>query len=288
MTFGIIGNTTKPVIKDILPDLFHWLAMRHIDFFVEEKLLQHLKVTKKIPTCPLERMGELSDIVLAFGGDGTILSTARAIGAHSTPILGVNLGGLGFLAEVTISQLYDSIEYILNNNFSILERMVLKAQIVNRENNLTFYGLNDIVIDKSSVSRVMSISIFINNEFLTTYLCDGVIIATPTGSTAYSLSAQGPILEPDIDAIIVNPICPHTLGARPMVIAADSIIKVIPDVGDKEATLCADGQVADYLKSHDHIIVKKADYKTKTVQTHGISFFNLLRTKLNWGIDKRT
>ncbi|MBD3287388.1 NAD(+) kinase [candidate division KSB1 bacterium] len=288
MTFGIIGNITKPVISKVIPDLLSWLDKREISYIIEDQLLDYLNLTQKsVPVCKAGCIGANCDMVLAFGGDGTILSTARSVGSHSTPILGVNLGGLGFLAEITISQLYACIEDILHEDYTILERMVLKAEIINQEDGVTFYGLNDIVVDKSNTTRVMRVNISINEEFLTTYLCDGVIIATPTGSTAYSLSAMGPILAPDVDAIIINPICPHSLGARPMVISGDSRIQIYPHVGNQEATLSADGQVADNIKPNEYIIVEKAGYKTRTVQYKGNTFYNLLRTKLSWGVDKR-
>jgi NAD+ kinase len=288
MNFGIIGNITKPVISKVIPDLLTWLEEHDIDYILEEALLDYLNLKEKsITTCSADCIGASCDMVLAFGGDGTILSTARYVGSHGTPILGVNLGGLGFLAEINISQLYDCIEDILRNDYSIQERMVLKAHIIDQENGITFYGLNDIVVDKSNAARVMRVNISINDEFLTTYLCDGVIIATPTGSTAYSLSAMGPIVAPNVDAMIINPICPHSLGARPMVISGDSKIQIYPLVGNREATLSADGQVADNIKTNEYIIVEKANYKTKTVQYKGNNFYNLLRTKLNWGVDKR-
>lgn len=288
MKFGIIGNTTKLIIKEIIPDLLDWLNKRQIDFILEAQLIDYLQLSATaVPTIKLDNIGQACDVVLAFGGDGTILSAARAVGRFGVPILGVNLGGLGFLAEVTIDQLYDSIDDILNNRFTILERMVLKAEVLDRTNGLTFYGLNDIVVDKGSYSRVMLVKIYINDEYLTTYMCDGVIIATPTGSTAYSLSAHGPILIPDVNAIIINPICPHSLGARPMVIPDDSQIKIIPHVNEKEAILCADGQIEDCIKSDENILVKKADYKVRWIRHKGNSIFNVLRTKLNWGGDKR-
>ncbi len=288
MNFGIIGNITKPVISKVIPDLLTWLDNQKIDYILEENLFDYLDFKQElVRSCPAECIGASCDIVLAFGGDGTILSTARSVGANSTPILGVNLGGLGFLAEITISQLYECIEDILRDDFTIMERMVLKAHIINRENGVTFYGLNDIVVDKSNAARVMRINISINDDFLTTYLCDGVIIATPTGSTAYSLSAMGPIIAPNVDAMIINPICPHSLGARPMVISGDSKIQIYPLGRNQEATLNADGQVADNIKINEYIIIEKANYKTKTVQFKGNNFYNLLRTKLNWGVDKR-
>ena len=288
MKLGIIGNITKPVISKVIPDLLAWLDAREVDYIVEEELSNYLNL-KPAPdkSCDAQCIATTCDLVLAFGGDGTILSTARTVGSYGIPILGVNLGGLGFLAEITISQLYDCLEDILRDKYTILERTVLKAEIINQVDGITFYGLNDIVVDKGNTTRMMRANISINEEFLTTYLCDGVIIATATGSTAYSLSAMGPILAPDVDAIIINPICPHSLGARPMVISGDSKLQIYPLVGSQQARLSADGQIADKIKANEYIIVEKADYKIKTVHYKENTFYNLLRTKLNWGVDKR-
>lgn len=288
MKFGIVGNITKPIIKDVIPELFDWSHRRGIDLIIEEKLFDYLELsTSPIATCRIDKLGNSCDVVLAFGGDGTILYTARAVGPSNVPILGINLGSLGFLAEVTLPRLYESIEDILNHDYCILERLVLKAKVTGRNNESLFYGLNDIVIDRGSLSRVMKVKVNINDEYFTTYLCDGVIVATPTGSTAHSLSAQGPILAPDVDGIIINPICSHSLGTRPMVIAGNNEIEIIPIIAEQQAVLTADGQVVDHLKSNEHIIIKKADYKARTIQCQGNNFFNLLRTKLNWGVDKR-
>jgi len=288
MIFGIIGNTTKPLIKQVLPPLFEWLKDRNIEFYVDSAVLRYIGYENSdINSCVVDNMGSICDVVLAFGGDGTILATARAVAKFNVPILGVNLGGLGFLAEVSIKDLYDSIEDILNDNYRIIERIALKAEVFERPHKTVFYGLNDIVVDKAAYSRIIRVHIYINGAFLTTYMCDGVIIATPTGSTAYSLSALGPILAPDVHGIIVNPISPHSLGARPMVISADSEIKIITSMDDRDAMLNADGQVSDILKPHEYVIVKKADYKVKWIQYKGSNFFDVLRTKLNWGFDKR-
>lgn len=288
MIFGIIGNITKPLMKQVLPPLFTWFADRKIDIYVDSNVMRYIGLSDQDHrSCDIDMIGQTCDVVLAFGGDGTILSTARAVAKYGVPILGVNLGGLGFLAEVSVNQLYDSIEDILIHNYSIIERLALKAEIFDRPQSAVFYGLNDIVVDKAGYSRIIRVHIYINDNFLSTFLCDGVIIATPTGSTAYSLSAQGPILAPDVYGIIVNPISPHSLGARPMVISADSEIRIIASVNDRNASLSADGQIRDCLRSDEWVIVKKADYKVKWIQYKGSTFFDVLRTKLNWGIDKR-
>lgn len=284
MKFGIIGNITKPIIKEVIPDLINWLYQKKIDFVLEKKLFDYLALKQKTSkVLNIKQIGEVCDVVLAFGGDGTILSTARAVGSTGVPILGVNLGHLGFLAEVTLEKLYPTIHRILEKRYNIIERMVIKAEIQGRKRNSDFIGLNDIVIDKGNSSRVMRIEMFIDDNYLTTYQSDGVIIATPTGSTAYSLSAHGPILAPNVEAIIINPICPHSLGARPMVIPADCTIKIIPFLEERGAILSADGQIEDNLKSKEAIVVMKTDYTVRWIQSEDNNFYSVLRTKLSWG-----
>lgn len=290
MTFGITGNTTKTVVKSVIPDLVDWLNKKHVDYIIDAELLKYLKLSLAVKSNKLCLMGDQCDVVLAFGGDGTILSTARKVGASGVPILGVNLGGrLGFLAEVVIDELYDSLTDILNNDYTILERLVLEAKTHHQNSEKINYALNDVVIDRSGYSRVIRVEVFIDNEYLNTYLGDGIIIATPTGSTAYSLSAYGPILLPTLDCMIINPICPHSLGVRPVVIPDECEIRVVPHIDGKIVTLSVDGQVSQQFsrKEEVEIVIHKAKYKIKWIRHKNRSFYDLLRTKLNWGVDKR-
>lgn len=292
MTFGITGNTTKGMIKGVIPELVDWLTQKHVDFIIDCELLQSLKLSLHSKSAKLNEMGEKCDVVLAFGGDGTILTTARTVGVSGVPILGVNLGGrLGFLAEVMIDELYDSLTNILNNDFSILERLLLEAKIRDQDaEDKPYFALNDVVIDRGGYSRVIRIDVFIDGEYLNTYLGDGIIIATPTGSTAYSLSAFGPILLPNLGCMIINPICPHSLGVRPVVIPDECEIVVIPHIEGHIVTLSVDGQVSKQFSRPDgiEIIIRKADYKIRWIRHKNRTFYDLLRTKLSWGVDKRT
>lgn len=291
MTFGITGNTTKGMIKGVIPELADWLIQKHVDFIIDSELLQSLKLSLHAKSAKLIEMGAKCDVMLAFGGDGTILTTARTVGVSGVPILGINLGGrLGFLAEVMIDELYDSLTNILNNDFSILERLLLEAKIHQHDADKSYFALNDVVIDRGGYSRVIRIDVFIDGEYLNTYLGDGIIIATPTGSTAYSLSAFGPILLPNLECMIINPICPHSLGVRPVVIPDECEIVVIPHIEGQIVTLSVDGQVSDQFSRPDgiEIIIRKADYKIRWIRHKNRTFYDLLRTKLNWGVDKRT
>jgi NAD+ kinase len=290
MIFGITGNTTKGMIKGVIPELIAWLSQKQVDYIIDAELLKFMTLSSPVISEKLCNIGDKCDVVLAFGGDGTILSTARQVGASGVPILGINLGGrLGFLAEVMIDELYDSLTDILNEDYTILERLVLEAKIFQPELEKTCYALNDVVIDRGGFSRVIRIDVFIDNEYLNTYLGDGIIIATPTGSTAYSLSAYGPILLPTLDCMIINPICPHSLGVRPVVIPDDCEIRVVPHVEGKLITLSVDGQVSQQFSKNEgaEIYIRKAGHKIKWIRNKNRTFYDLLRTKLNWGADKR-
>ena len=284
MTFGIIANITKKIVIDIVPPLLEWLKEKNIDFYVcsDLKKLDGFP-TKNIPFGSSEELSKKCDMVFAFGGDGTFLSVARAVGRTNVPILGVNLGGLGFLAEVRTEELYSAIEKILAGEYDIIERMVIRATLLERPEH-QYFALNDVVIDKGGSPRLIQIKTHVDGSFLHTYLADGLIIATPTGSTAYSLSANGPIVIPTMKLFIINPICPHSLTARPLVVPAESVVHTMVETADsKKAHLNIDGQVICALKDGETVEICAADYKVQWVATRYQSFYDVLRTKLNWG-----
>ncbi len=243
MIIGLTGNIDKASVKPLVTKFVKWLQKAGADFIVENELAEHLSLPKEsYPRSSLKIFFEKCQMVISFGGDGTILSTARAIGDSGVPILGVKMGGMGFLAELTPEELYASMEDILKGHYQIVKRMVLQVE-VEGEKTTRYHALNDLVFDKGAVSRVIHIKTFIDDEFLNTYISDGLIISTPTGSTAYSLAAGGPILLPSMDAIIINPISPHTLGARPVVIPDDKVVKIKIEYAPQNVLLRADGQV---------------------------------------------
>lgn len=289
MTFGITGNTTKDRLREVVPDLLRWLQQKKIAYIIDSELHKFLKLDQSEQNGKLETIALTSDIILAFGGDGTFLSAARAIGASNVPILGINLGRMGFLAEVTVDEIYESLEDILNGKYIVLERMVIEAVIHQKDWSRSFYALNDIVIDRGGFSRVFRIDVFIDQGLLNTYLGDGLIIATPTGSTAYSLSAHGPIVDPTVNCIIINPICPHSLSVRPVVIPDDSTIRIVPHFEGKIITMSVDGQVSQQFSRENgaEITVRKANHKIRWIRHSKRTFYDLLRTKFSWGIDKR-
>ena len=233
-----------------------------------------------------DKLAQVSDMILSFGGDGTLLFTARQVGRHQIPILGVNLGGLGYLAEISLESLYPRTAELLSGAYRVEDRMVLACRVEGSPEE--YHALNDIVIDRGAYSHVVNIRTTIGGRYLNTYTGDGLIIATPTGSTAYSLSAGGPIVEPALQALIVNPISPHTLTDRPMIIGDDKEVEAVIEGRNAEMILVADGQVERTLKPGDRVLVSRADYAVKLVLFPDKFFYDVLREKLKWGSSPHT
>jgi NAD+ kinase len=228
-----------------------------------------------------------ADMLVAFGGDGTILAAARRVGSRGTPILGVNLGKLGFLAEVATEEVDQAIGDILAGKYLVEERLVLKATTPSVPGK-TFYGVNDVVIDKSRSSRMIDLATTINGLVAVTYRADGVIISTPTGSTAYALSAGGPIVIPTSRVIGITPISPHTLSGRPLIVPDTSEIRILVNADEDEVLFSTDGQIEGFLKPPAEVVVRKAEYTVKLVKRADRSYFEVLRAKLFWGQDARS
>lgn len=288
MKLAITANLDKPEVRDFMPEVLHWLRARNVEFYLEHGLGRALNMASEtFASIDLHKLGTDCEMVLAFGGDGTILATARQIGPSGVPILGVKMGGLGFLAELAPDELFSSLEDILSGNYEIAERMVLAATLSDAETEPALYALNDLVVDKGVASRLIRIKTYIDGEYLNTYIADGLIISTPTGSTAYSLAAAGPILLPSMEAIIINPLNPHSLGARPVVIPGDKEVKVEVESAAEKVQLSADGQMARELKPGCVATIRQADYRIRLVSCRHRSFYDVLRAKLSWGGDVR-
>jgi len=223
------------------------------------------------------------DLLLVLGGDGTLLSMARLVGDLGVPILGVNLGGLGFLTALTKEELFPALEAFLADGLVIEERVMLAAQVWRHGERLSEYvALNDVVITKSAMSRIINLAVSVDGQFATAYRADGLIISTPTGSTAYCLSAGGPIVFPTMPAVVLTPICSHTLTNRPIVLPADQRIEVTLQ-SDQDVMLTLDGQVGFALKEADVVAVYQATARTRLLRFPQKHFFSVLRTKLKWG-----
>jgi NAD+ kinase len=292
MKIGILGNRAKQALWQVTFNLVERLKLKRASFLVEEKLAHWVnkeagaKVVDSKHAVPADVLSAKSDVLVAIGGDGTILSAARLVGGKGTPILGVNLGKLGFLAEFAVEDMHDWVQVLLTGKYKVEERMVLQAKTKSGRQR-KFYGLNDIVIDKSGSSRVIDLHTFVNDEHLVTYTADGLILATPTGSTAYSLATGGPIVVPESKAITVSPICPHTLTARPVIVPDSSSIRVVVDKEAKAVHITADGQVGETLRPPVEFVIRKATYAIRLVKRLDRGYYDVLRAKLMWGRDVR-
>ncbi len=291
MKFGITGNMEKSQLIPVTTELLRNFRTRKIECYVFDDLADRVNreagevLVDGDHRTPLKQLPECSDILIAFGGDGTMLSAARLVGGRGTPILGVNLGKLGFLAEVSVEELDASIDDILENRYIIEDRMVLEAKV--EGSSASFYGLNDIVIDKIGSSRVINLKTFVDEDYLITYAADGIIISTPTGSTAYSLASGGPIVVPTSRVITITPISPHTLTARPVILPDTSTITVEVDSKEKSVHCTADGQFEEELIPPVTFKVRKGDFVVRLVKRIGRSYYDVLRAKLMWGKDVR-
>lgn len=280
MRVGILANIHKHESESLVRKLIKWI----LDQGHKPLLWRDLAFLDSYGGLTLaeDRFRQESDVVVAIGGDGTILAAARAVGLQGVPILGVNLGTLGFLAEIVPDNLFMAMEKVLAGSYDIEKRMLVKARIGKR--GKWEYALNDLVIDKGGFSRVIELHVCISGHFVGSYTADGLIISTPTGSTAYSLSAGGPIVNPKMKALIATPICPHSLAVRPLIIDTDELLTVQVHFDHKTATLTIDGQVGRRLRSGDVVTAIMADRNVKLVRVDSKSFYEILRTKLKWGI----
>jgi NAD+ kinase len=289
-TIGVVANKRKPEMEDLVGNLIAWLKAKGIRPAIWDDLSDLLGEGEFVS---LEVMAEDSDVVIALGGDGTLLRAARAVGDRRTPILGVNVGSLGFLTEVTLPEMYEALEEIVSGGYKCQERMNVDAAVLRGGEQVASYtALNDMVINKGALSRVIELKTAIDCNYLATYTADGLIVSTPTGSTAYSLSAGGPIVNPLMEALIATPICPHTLAVRPMILAPDQELSV--DLwagyschGEPEVTLTVDGQVGFNLVTGDRIVFSRSERRTCLVSSGYRTFYEVLREKLKWGDTRR-
>ncbi len=229
-----------------------------------------------------DELAARAEFIMAFGGDGTILRAARLAARRGIPILGVNLGGFGFLAEISTEDLPGVLPDLLAEHYELDERMMLQVQTDHAEEQ-PWLALNDVVVTKSGVARVLRLRVLVNGEHLASYPADGVIVATPTGSTAYSLSAGGPILHPNVEALVITPICPHTFNARSVVVDGNAAVDIELTVPSPEATATVDGRLGLTLGESWRVRVRRAPQTTHFVRVRSSSFYGILRTKLAWG-----
>lgn len=262
--------------------LENWLKDRNVRVFSEE-----ISAVNEMNSCPTDSstIPNTVDWIVVFGGDGTLLGAAREVGKYGVPILGVNLGSLGFLTGIPLNKLYPSIELILKGELEVEDRIMLETRVVRGgEEICRSLVLNDVVINKGGLARIIELDVHINNQFLTTFRADGLIIATPTGSTAYNLSAGGPILYPTMKNFVLTAICPFTLTNRPIILPdSDTILIEMGKASEEKASLTFDGQVGFDFEYGDKVFINKSDEKIILIRSPDQTYFEILRTKLRWG-----
>jgi NAD+ kinase len=278
---GIVANVEKENIAEFAASLEKWLEDRKIKVFLEANIAA---AVGKSGGFKMEDLASRVDLIAVLGGDGTMLRTARYVAHRDVPIVGINMGTFGYLTEVNLNETYAALELILKGDFLTEKRMMLDVKI-RRGNKLIGSGivLNDVVINRGNLSRIVELETTIDGHYLTTYKSDGLIISTPTGSTAYSLSAGGPIVFPGKDLIIINPICPHTLTNRPIIFPEKSDLQIVLRSKESGATITLDGQESYRITAGDLMIVRKSKFVTRLVLSPHRSYGEILRSKLGWG-----
>ncbi|MGB7297417.1 MAG: NAD(+)/NADH kinase [Candidatus Aminicenantales bacterium] len=275
-TVGIVIKPHAPNIELILRDLMENLEKRKIGCLLEDVAARKLLLKDGLPR---EELSARVDLMIVLGGDGTLLSIAHLAAQSHVPVLGVNLGRLGFLTEVPTDEIYETLDsFIEGKNEVVSPRRLLEARCRGK----TYYCLNDVVINKGAVARIIQIGIWIDDKEIAALKSDGLIVATPTGSTGYSLSAQGPIVQPYVQALVLAPICPHTLSFRPMVISLNSRIRIQLLTAGEEVYLTLDGQRGISLGKNDIVEIEKAAFELSLISSPKRNYFDLLKEKLGW------
>lgn len=285
MTYGITGNITKQDIWEPIGLLVRWLMDESIPFVLESELASGLVERGFLDSEQAQKYGrsnlpQASEVILSFGGDGTLLSTAYNVGAHQTPILGVNFGRLGFLADTEVSNLHDTIRRLEKGEYRIEDRMVLEARFEGERGPEVLWALNDFVLERSLMPQLISIEVAVDGAPLTTYWADGLIISTPTGSTAYALSVGGPILAPGSNVMALTPLAPHTLTVRPLVLPATAIISA--RVNEAPFVFAADGRSVNFGDNSPVFTMKRARHSVRLIKLPEQDYFQTLRSKLRW------
>jgi len=279
---GIISKPRKTEVREIVPPLIEWLRKREIETFIDKETGTIVESTERCLT--RNDMPGQVDLLVVLGGDGTLLATARALNRKPVPILAVNLGGLGFLTVITREELYPTLEKVLTGKYRSERRVQIEGEIVRADETLaSFLALNDVVLNKGAIARILDFDVLVDGEFVSAYKADGLIVSTPTGSTAYSLAAGGPVTVPTVGAFIITPICAHTLTNRPLVLPDSVKVEVVVRTQREIAYLTVDGQMGIAARSDDIVRVKKACSYVELIQPDEKNYFKILRQKLKWG-----
>jgi NAD+ kinase len=278
---GIISKPRKLELAEIVPPLLAWFREHHYQIVVDPETAPYAVGEKVLAR---DDMGSRRlDFVVVLGGDGTLLSAARAVSKAGIPVLGVNLGALGFLTEVPLEGLYATLESIEQSCCNVESRSMVHCEVLRKDASVGSYdALNDVVVGKGTIARLNHCDVYIDRVFVSSYQADSLIVSTPTGSTAYSLAAGGPILMPSVDAFVITPVSAHSLTHRPLVVGDSAQIEIVVKTGDDEAYLSIDGQIGMPMLDGDRVLCRKSQYQVKLLHTQG-TFFDVLRTKLKWG-----
>lgn len=279
---AIFAKVHDPRCQGVASELVTWLEERKCLPLVDTHLARHIGYARGLTE---QQIRERAELVVVLGGDGTLISVARLFSGRQVPIVGVNLGSLGFLTEITVEQLYPVLEQCLAGSHRITERMMLDVTVTRGDQEISrCQVLNDAVINKGALARIIELEARVNDDFLTNFKADGLIVSTPTGSTGYSLSAGGPIVQPLMKCVLITPICPHTLTNRPIVLSYQSVIRItVKSSFDEMVYLTLDGQVGVELREGDCIEVRRAETTTALVTSPEKDYFAILRAKLKWG-----
>jgi len=278
---AIISKPSKPELAGILPELLSWFHKRGYKLYLDQETAQYIDGEEVLAR---KNIGDRHpDFALVLGGDGTLLSAARAVSHQGVPILAVNLGSLGFLTEVPLGEMFSTLEAVESGSCPVEQRAVLDCTAFRGSEQLAHhFALNDVVVNKSAISRLVDFDLLIDGAFVFNYKADGVIIATPTGSTAYSLAAGGPVMMPSVQSFVVTPVCPHALTHRPLVVPDKAQIELRVETGAEEAFLSIDGQVGVPVRQGDRVLCHRAEHTVKLMRVRR-TFFDVLRNKLKWG-----
>lgn len=279
---GIIAKPKSgPAVQKVLQELIPWLLQRKKEVLLDRDIASGSGAVSSFEKTEISKQ---ADLIIVLGGDGTLLAVGRLVEGRDLPILGVNLGGLGFLTEVTTEELFPALERIFRGDFVVDQRLMLKTRVIRKGGTASeSLALNDVVISKGSMARMVHLEILIDRRFVTALRGDGVIVATPTGSTAYSLSTGGPIIHPTVEAMVITPISPHTLTNRPIVIPNTVEVEVAVRTLGEGAQATFDGQVGFSLEHEDVVAIGTARSKIKLIRSPDRNYFEVLRKKLKWG-----
>lgn len=281
-TIGVISRPRRSNLSVIVPSLLKWLDACGLRVVYDEETACALPPPTN--ALPRQQVGDQADMLLVLGGDGTLLAAARVAASRDIPILPVNMGSLGFLTSFTVDELYPALEATLAGRASMDARVMLQVELLRSDQVIDLqHVLNDAVVNKGALARMIELELSIDGDFVCRYRADGLVVATPTGSTAYSLSAGGPIVHPSVEAFIITPICPHTLTDRPVVVRDYTRIEVKVTTNAEDVYLTLDGQKGIPMKENDCIRVTRSSRHLHLIQPPQKSYFDILRSKLKWG-----